>query len=164
MTSPVPIRAGRYPTAAAAEYWNDTLENLKAPGWTDYSSSMTVVGSISNPTLGNSTLQAFYRAPAGTDVVDFTFKLTIGSTFSAGSGTYTFSLPVPMLSPQIWPGHATYFETGVAFRTANLVAVSANGLITYHDGSGTALGSGGPGSSWTTGDYVAGFIRYGVSA
>lgn len=161
MTAPV-MKSGQFPSAGDVEYWNDTLSNLVAAGWTDYSSSMTIVGSISNPTLGNSTLQAFYRQPVNSDVVDFCFKLTVGSTFSAGSGTYTFSLPVPMLSPQIYPGYATYFDTGTAFRAAVLVPSSASGFISYQDGSGSALGSGGPGTAWATGDYVAGSFRYGA--
>lgn len=155
-------KAGVYPDGAELEAVVDQIADLTAAGWTDYSASMTITGATTSPTLGNSTLQAFYRSAPGTDVVDFVFKLTIGSTFSAGSGIYTFSTPVSMLSPQIFCGTATYFDGGTAFRTANLIAVSATGLLTYQDGSGAALGSGGPGTAWATGDYVAGQIRYGV--
>jgi hypothetical protein len=158
--TPPSITAGQYPPAADLEYAFDQIADDTAPGWTDYSSQMTVTGSTTSPTLGNSTRQASYRRVPGGDIVFFQFKLTIGSTFTAGSGDYTFSLPVSMSSPQIATGIATYFDSGSAFYVANLVPISATGVISYRDGVGFPLGSGGPGSAWATGDYVAGFITY----
>lgn len=61
--------------------------------WIDYSSSFSLTGSGGNPTLGNSTLVAryTYKTPHTIQVV---VQLTIGSSFSVGSGFYQFSLPV----------------------------------------------------------------------
>jgi len=58
--------------------------------WTIYSPVLTAT---TNPTLGNSTLTGSYMVIGNT--VHFRFRLTIGSTFSAGSGTYQFTLPLP---------------------------------------------------------------------
>lgn len=155
--------AGTHPDGFDLEAVSDQIVQLTHPGWTDYSTSMVIDGATTDPTLGNSTLQALYRRCEESDVVDFTFKLTIGSTFSAGSGIYTFSLPIDMMSPQIWTGPAIVFDTGTAMRSAAVTPIAATGVLLYVDGSGAALGSTGPaGAGWATGDYVSMTIRYGV--
>lgn len=161
--TPPAFNAGQYPPAAELEYAFDQIADLTAPGWTDYSPNMVITGSTTNPTLGNSTLLAMYREVPGTDIVHFVFKLTIGSTFSAGNGFYTFSTPHTMLSPLLWNGWASFFDLGVAFYTANLVPDSSTRLTTYKDGSGVPLGNSGPGTAWAAGDFVAGGIFYGVA-
>ena len=164
MTAPT-YKAGQYPQGADVEWTVDSINNLKAAGWTDYSApSMTITGSTTSPTLGNSTLQAFYRQAVGTDVIDFVFKLTIGSTFSAGSGLYTFSMPIAMLAPQLNIGVCNWLETGVAYYSVALLPISANELIMARDGATGALTHTGPsGAGWTAGDILSGQIRYAVS-
>src|SRR5689334_1454336 len=92
--------AGRRLAASQLNTMVDQINSLTAPGWTDYvsaapsgGSAFTLTASSSNPTKGNSTYQADYRRPAGADRVDVRIKLTIGSTFVVGSGTYRFGLP-----------------------------------------------------------------------
>lgn len=157
------FQAGVYPDGADLEAIVDQVDSLTSADRTDYSGSMSITGASSDPSLGNSTLQALYRQASGSNLVHFSFKLTIGSTFSAGSGVYTFSLPVAMASPQIDTGACNVFDTGAFVRTLALVPSSSTGLVAYIDGSGSAIGSGGPaGAGWATGDWISATILYSV--
>lgn len=152
---------GQYPRGAGLEAILDQIEANTAPGVTDFSTGYTIVGSTTNPTLGNSVLQAYYRRPMNSDLVDFWLKLTIGSTFSVGSGHYEFPLPFNEASPQLGCGSGTIFDTGTAFYTANCISIAAGRVIMYIHGSGAALGSGGHGlAAWATGDYIQAHYPY----
>ncbi|MGV9535019.1 hypothetical protein ACWEU6_21865 [Streptosporangium sandarakinum] len=58
--------------------------------WTSY--TVTWTGATTNPTLGNGTLDGAYKAIGKTIAVRI--RLVYGSTSSAGSGLWAFSLPV----------------------------------------------------------------------
>lgn len=155
------LKAGVYPDGADLELIVDQIEQNTAPGRIDY--TMTIDGATTDPTLGNSTLQASYRRPAESDLVHFVFKLTIGSTFSAGSGVYTFPLPIAMASPQIDSGNCMVFDTGAVIRVLALVPSTSTGLVAYVDSVGSAIGSTGPaGAGWATGDFLAASLWYSV--
>lgn len=158
--TPPNFNAGQYPPASDIEYTTDQVADLTAPGWLSY--GMVLTGFTTNPTLGSSTLEAIYRQVPGTDIVDLTFKLTIGAGFVVGSGIYQFSLPVPMIAPQIFTGVSAVLDNGTAMRSGIVIAINANQVVTYYDGAGAALGSGGPGTAWATGDFVSASISYGV--
>lgn len=61
--------------------------------WTDYSSSLSITGSTTSPTKGNSTYSARY-IHLTESTVRYVVSVTIGSSFSVGSGVYFFSMPV----------------------------------------------------------------------
>lgn len=125
--------------------------------WTTYA-GFTITASTTNPAKGNSTYIARYKQIGKT--VQLAFKVDIGSTFSPGSGTYSFSLPVAANGALLAQGVAKVFDSG----TANLVAAidpvgSTTCQVTIHN-SGGSLGSAGPGTPWAGGDYIRGSITY----
>lgn len=67
-----------------------------ASAWTTY--TPTWIGSISNPSIGNGTLTGAYKRIGST--VFFRIRLTVGSTTSFGSGSYSLSLPLPVIDEQ----------------------------------------------------------------
>src|SRR4051794_40573023 len=81
----------------AATFNTHLSDNIRAAfpngpdAWTIYSPVLTAGP---NPTLGNSTITGSYLLVGST--VHFRVRITIGSTFSAGSGTYSISLPFPI--------------------------------------------------------------------
>jgi hypothetical protein len=65
---------------------------LEYGAWTDYSGSFTWAASGTQPAIGNGTISARYRR--GGKLVYYNFRITMGSTTTYGTGSYTFSLPV----------------------------------------------------------------------
>lgn len=89
-TDPRTWVAGEFPSAAT--FNTHVRDNLKAIGdaWTAYTPSWNSTGT--QPALGNGTATGFYIA-AG-DLIVFRFKITLGTTSTVGTGTYSFGLPV----------------------------------------------------------------------
>ena len=81
-----------YRSAADTLKTDDTLEvaGLTLPAWTAYIPALTSDGTA--PTLGNSTVGGRYLRVGSTIFVQLV--LTIGSTFTPGTGNYFLSLPV----------------------------------------------------------------------
>lgn len=70
----------------------DRLEAIHNTAWTAFTATWTSSGAA--PTLGNGTAQGYYKKIGRT--VHFRFRIVIGTTSGAGSGTYTFGgLPTP---------------------------------------------------------------------
>lgn len=69
--------------------WHDIL-NALTNSWTAFTPSW--VASVTNPVLNNGLIQAFYFQDG--KLVHFRITITFGSTTTAGSGNYTFGLPV----------------------------------------------------------------------
>jgi hypothetical protein len=119
---------------------------------TDWSSSFSIGATTTAPTKGNSTYVARYNR-AG-KLLLFQFKVTIGSSFSAGSGTYLFALPYAARVMAEQSSSAYVLDSG----TANYPAVvtisdsSTSAVSLFLQGSSAALGSAGPGSAWNAGD------------
>lgn len=65
---------------------------IEYAAWTDYSGSFTWAASGTQPALGNGTVSARYRRSG--KLVYYAFRLTMGSTTTYGTGSYSFSLPV----------------------------------------------------------------------
>ena len=61
--------------------------------------SPTISGSTTNPTIGNSTVIARYMRVGRT--VTINFSITTGTTWNAGSGNYTISLPFAIPSSYV---------------------------------------------------------------
>lgn len=71
--------------------WISAVQNNVGDAWSTYTLSIT--GATTNPTQGNSTYGARYRYLNDHTVVAVV-RVQVGSTFSVGSGFYSFSLPV----------------------------------------------------------------------
>lgn len=156
------LPAGHRVTAANMDAILDQIDSLTAAGWTDYSASFSVIGSTTNPTKGNSTYAAYYRLAAGGDICEVAFRVTIGSTWSAGSGNYSFRLPFSPATPNIAVGSVLILDAGTALRIAVATPSDVTGYVyCYRENSSIPLGSAGPGTAWAAGDYVT--VRYSYS-
>lgn len=80
-----------------------------SPGWQDWTPTLTAL--TTNPTMGNSERLGRYVV-RGDGTVSFSAKITIGSTFSSGSGFYMLPLPVPANSDLEW--HARLHVVGTS--------------------------------------------------
>ena len=142
----------------------DVIEAQSLDTWTTYGSggSTVLTASTTPPTQGNSTYQFEYlRVHARYYRVRF--KVTIGSTFNAGSGLYYFITPTNMATnSQNAVTHAAMInDSGTSFRTATILPGGANYVIMALDGSsGGGLGSGGSGTAWATNDWIIGELGY----
>lgn len=101
----IPCTSGTRPSSPGdgwAIYETDTKRNMQystalvawtpisgTAVWTSYSPAWTAT--TTNPTLGNGTLTGAYQELGRT--VNVRIVLTVGSTTSAGTGVYSFSLP-----------------------------------------------------------------------
>lgn len=128
--------------------------------FTDYSAGLAITAATTNPTLGNSTKTAWYKQVGKT--VHLGFQLNIGSTFAAGSGMYSFSLPVPAAHASMWIGVARILDNGVAHYAGMTELIDANRAVVYKANAGT-LDSSGPGSPWAVGDFIKAQITYEAS-
>jgi hypothetical protein len=149
--------AGQRLTGAKLQALASQIDSLTAPGWTSYGSWTTLLtASTTNPTQGSSTVAAYYRKPANSDICDFQYYLNIntGGGFNAGSGTYKFLLPFTAAVTEGGAFHVTINEAGVALRVGASSYADTTHLTAWYDASGGAVGSGGLSTSWTTGDWL----------
>jgi hypothetical protein len=113
--------------------------------WTSYTPTWTA--STTNPTIGNGTLQGYYKAlDASTYLVEI--SLVLGSTTSIGSGTYSFALPATAAAApgrQVLAGY--FLNAGTAFYVAagQIAAGTATvALVVIAESGGTRI--------WTSGN------------
>lgn len=105
---------------------NTVLTAAHLNGWgnaTSYTPALTA--SVTNPTLGNSTITGYYVRYDQLYMVHIT--LTIGSTFSVGSGTYYLSLPVSLAGSVT--GSGVYYDSSTG-NVYPLVAVNTTSSTT----------------------------------
>jgi hypothetical protein len=140
-----------------------SLENIIAPGWTDYSGTFALTATTTNPTLGNSTVVARYRRSTGADVMDVQIGIIIGSTFSAGSGSYRWSLPFAVQSFDLISCHGTITESGTALRVGGTHVNNSTTFYAWYDGPLVQIGSAGLSTAWTTGDEMNFTLRCSVA-
>lgn len=141
------LSPGTDPDGSQMEILLDQVESLTAPGWTNYSSTFTLTGSVSNPTLGNSTVAAYYRQSTSSDLVHVRIYLLIGSTFVVGSGDYRFSLPVPASAAEITGGIGVVYHLDASPGTNHVgicVPISASQLCLIDDGVSNFVGAANP--------------------
>lgn len=136
------------------------------PGGVSQSYTPTITAPTTSPTLGNSTLTGFYKQIG--KIVHANVQLTIGSTFSAGSGAYRFALPVAanttniplttnfMLSGTILDISAS--ETGI-LTGAKLITSTTHEIIGGKASSFGTINGGFP-FTWATGDIISFGITY----
>lgn len=127
------------------------LADHQNAAWTSY--TPTLASSGSQPTLGNSTLAARYRL-TGTSL-DITISLQIGSTFSAGSGTYEFSFPsgVVAVAHRRAIGTAYVFDTSVPAHYSGVAFLKSTGDDIQVVLGTTLLAATAP-ITWATGDEI----------
>lgn len=149
------------PTAAEMLQIINALQST-INGLTDFSGSLVIGASVTPPTKGNSTYVAAYVQRG--QMVLFTGKVTIGSTFSAGSGTYTLNLPVTASAnavSNIMPGSMLVNDAGTSIHSGTMALASTTTVNIYSDGvTSGSLGSAGPGTVWNTGDHFEWAIEY----
>lgn len=130
-------------------------ENFNA-GWIDYSSSFTITASTTSPTKGNSVYLAEYLV-VNRFLVKVRAKVTMGSTWAAGSGNYLFSLPPGLAattnSIAANVGSMWITDSGVQHRTAVVMCGTSTTMQGYIDGSGGPVGSGT--HTWNVNDVIA---------
>lgn len=158
MTSPVSIPAGH--KLLAADF--DAYENLTAV-WT--TNNPTISASTTPPNMGTNTPLGRYRRVGRT--VDFEFSLTVastGGTWNVGSGDWLVTLPYPALTQAIegFPGTGWAFDTSAGlFRTYVFAVYFANAnFASFLIDAGGRVGSAGPGTAWSAGDIIGGYIKY----
>lgn len=143
------------------------LSAADAAPWVAYGTSTTILqASSTSPTLGaGTTWTAHYRRQSSVStLVTARFQMTVGSGFSAGSGSYQFLLPVQASANAIAATCGAWFinDYFTAFRTGT-VTIGSTGLYAelYYDGqTASPIGSAGPGTAWQTGDNVKFQIAY----
>jgi hypothetical protein len=157
--------SGTVPTYAAGDevkasnmQIESAIETALTGAWTDWSASLTITASPTPPTKGDSTYSARYARLS--KLVIFQFKVTIGSTFVAGSGTYIFGIPYPAHAADEQVGAAYMLDSGTANRIGVCAIVGTGGLSVFRDGLATALSDTGPGTAWAAGDQVRCSIIY----
>lgn len=127
-------------------------------GWADTSSSFVLGAATTPPTKGNSVYNVKWcRTP---NAVFFRGRIEIGTTFSAGSGTYRIPLPVNAYNSGdgIACGEVMINDSGTALR-GGLVLIGDLTFATlyYHNAAGTLtdVSSGGPGTAWAANDWFS---------
>lgn len=155
------LTAGARLLAERTDALLDQIESLTDPGWSTYAGALTAV--TTNPTLGNSTTKWRYRQPAGpADLVHVEHQLVIGSTFTAGSGVYRWSMPVNASTDSLAcaTGIAYIFDNGTANRIGVVKFETASVVNIFRNDQAAALTDAGPGTAWATGDKVTFSIAY----
>ncbi|MDG4790366.1 hypothetical protein O7626_31355 [Micromonospora sp. WMMD1102] len=117
-----------------AEDINDDVDDIANPAWTTYTPTWT--GSLTNPVLGNGTLEGKWRQ-VDPLMVAVRIKLVPGSTTTFGSGNYKFALPVaavsggphPLLQASALMGSSLYRFVG----WVSTVSGSATEVTVYRD-------------------------------
>jgi hypothetical protein len=136
------------------------LNGLPLGAWTDYSATFAITAVTTNPTKGNSTYAAEWVQIGKT--VFFAFAVTIGSTYSAGSGAYRFSIPVAAstAAQSRCAGVVFIQDSGSGFYCDVARGLNSTNIEIFQQGIGTALGSAGPGTAWATNDQIFALLCY----
>jgi len=153
--------AARIAEVAALDARLDALED---PLWTDYSGvgQFALTSSGTQPTLGNSTITARYKQRPG--LVTYQFDLTIGSTFTAGTGNYRIKLPIAS-ADFLAVGAALVVDVSVpTFFPSIVIPIGGNlgNAEIYRAVAGTPTGAPFGAASFTlaTGDIIRGQLEY----
>ena len=112
-----------------------------------------------NPTIGNGTIAATYSVSNNLCRADF--KITFGSTTTAGTGAWALTLP--FASQQDAVGSIHILDAGTTNYTgACEVNVGSSSLAFVANNFGANVGAGTP-QVWATGDYLRGSITFPIS-
>ena len=132
--------------------------------WTAWTPTWTSSGT--QPVLGNGTLTGRYRQDRKT--VTATFRLLMGSTTTYGTGTWTFSVPVPVMNTasHLWVGSGYYRDSSAAASghyfgsvIAGPLGVNALGAAFTVPGPGVVIGPTAP-FTWANTDFLHWTVTY----
>lgn len=114
---------------------HDIVSYISGPTWVEYEPQVTAA--TTDPGLGTSPIQQGHYSLVG-QVVTGQFVVVVGSSPSAGSGTYYFSLPVAPLGPlntnfvPIGTGRVTTAQDRVVFPVVNDEDAAASRCRLFH--------------------------------
>lgn len=138
----------------SAWLWGSTDDTSALGTWTSYTPTLTA--STTNPTIGNGTLTGRYRY-LDASLIHIKVSWTFGSTSAAGSGEYSFALPVASTATMDTALAAWFIDNGTAYYAASGHIYSGGSVINpiaIGDATGTrGLGHAVP-VAWATGDKV----------
>ena len=140
------------------------VTTLEDTNWTDYTGGgqFALTSSGTQPTLGNSVITARYKTEPGK--VTFQFDITIGSTFTAGTGNYRIKLPIAS-ADFLAVGAALVVDVSVpTFFPSIVIPIGGNlgNAEIYRAVAGTPTGAPFGAASFTlaTGDIIRGQLEY----
>jgi hypothetical protein len=126
---------------------------------TTYTTTWTA--STTNPTIGNGTLTARYVRAGNLCLVSI--SLNFGSTSTAGSGTYFFSLPFTAKSSgNFGLGGSFYMEDSGVAGYIYFPFGSSTTTISLRSSTNNSMGHNNP-FTWTNGDFLSGSFIYEVA-
>lgn len=133
----------------------DALTNLQA-AWTAWTPSPALTAiSGTNPTMGNSTVVGATHQIGKT--ILWRLRITLGSTFAAGSGTYALAMPFGIggiLSNEDPIGYGQVLAGG-ARRAIQVYALTVNTAFMVRTSTEADLTSSGPGVAWAAGQVIS---------
>jgi hypothetical protein len=152
------------PADGDALIWNNGAGEWQAaaptPGlgsWTTYTPTLT--GSVTNPTLGSSTVTGRYKLlDSKTVIVQVNMAVTTGGAWNAGSGAWMFSLPAGMTAAtrkQVGSGHVA--DAGTTHYVCTPSVPSGGTVITetyVADTAGAKVLTHNVPVTWATGDQI----------
>lgn len=144
MAIPTNVSVGQRITAA---FINSILSWINGTS-TSYSPALTAT--TTNPTLGNSTLAGQYVRIG--DLVYFRIQLTIGSTFTAGTGVYLLSLPVASAVGANFAIGSGFILNSALRKPVVPSSESTTTVRMIRCSNETAVDNTGPGAAWATGN------------
>lgn len=129
-----------------------TVSGTLTGAWTSYSGTFALTASSVNPSLGNSTVIARSRTLGKT--IDIDIEITIGSTFTAGTGDYRFSIPATLRSAIQGAGACYVLDTGSAHRGGGTVFPQSTTTLQVANPTGSNLIGAAAPQVWATGDAI----------
>jgi hypothetical protein len=152
----------RFEVSTAAQWLaplaNATLQDLWSP-WQPYDVEWRAT--VTNPTVGNSTLSASFRRLGTSCEVRIT--LTIGTTATGGSGAWAFTMPPNVAAKSVTNGYALgktmYVDTSVPEVHEGGCYVTAGDTTIYLTDGGSPMtnvtaNAGGVPFAWAAGDTI----------
>lgn len=144
----------------SALIWGDPDQAIPGIGaWTDYTPTWTA--STTNPTLGSTTIVGRYKSiDSKTYIVQISISITTGGAWNPGSGSYIFSLPSGLTTPntgRFQIGSAHVLDNGTA-HFAGICKVAPNattiGETIIADATGTRHLAATVPVTWATSDQI----------
>jgi hypothetical protein len=116
------------------------------------SSPFAITAVTTNPTQGNGTWNCVYTRVG--KLVTFHMTFIFGSTSTAGSGAYLFTLPVASAYPMTVPVLMFQSATGVGWRGLARLDSSGTSLVRVYLNDATAVLAHNAPWSWAPGDFI----------
>lgn len=138
-------------TVVLAAWMNEVRDSLKAIGdpWTAYTPTWTASGV--NPTLGNGTITAASITAGKLTIIRIV--LTFGSTTTAGTGVYAWTLPATALVAYQPIGMAVVRDVSVPANVPRVAYLPTTTTISCFTEAGAHIDNNTP-YTWATGDTI----------